>query len=227
MDKKERRKLIVTMVVRLSMWPVALGLLVLLPAGSLNYWEVYAYMGIMLVPMLGMMFYFLKTDPEFLVRRMKSREKEKAQRSFQALSFTLFIIGFVLPGLDRRFGWSEVPFWVVIIADVLIILGYLLVFKVFQQNSYAARTVEVEQGQKLISDGLYGLVRHPMYTGVIMMFIPVALALGSWWGLIPMALFPLTLVMRIRNEEKVLSEGLEGYMEYCDKVRYRLIPGIW
>lgn len=227
MDKKDRNKLIVTMLVRLSMWPMALGILVLLPAGSWNYWQVYAYMAIMMIPMLVTMFYFLKNDPEFLVRRMKSKEKEKEQKLFQLLSFPIFILTFVLPGLDKRFGWSEIPFWVVIVADVLIILGYLLVFKVFKQNSYVARTVEVEHDQKLITDGLYGLVRHPMYTGVIIMFVPVAPALGSWWGLIPMVLFPLTLVMRIRNEEKVLTEGLQGYKEYSERVRFRLIPGIW
>lgn len=227
MEKQERKQLIITMSVRMMMWPLAIGLMVLLPAGTLDYWQAYVYTAVMLTPMLWMMFYFLKKDPEFLVRRMKSREKEKEQKLFQVLSLPIFILAFVLPGLDKRFGWSEVPVWLVIAANIVLFLGYLLVFRVFQQNSYAARTVEVEEDQTLISDGLYGLVRHPMYTGVILMFLPVSLALGSFWGLIPMAIFPFLLVLRIKNEEKVLTEGLQGYREYCDKVRYRLVPGIW
>lgn len=227
LSPQEHRKLILTMLVRIAMWPVFLGLLVLWPAGTWKYWEFYAYMGTMMLPMLWGMFYFLRRDPEFLVRRMQSREKEKEQKSFQAISFVIFIVGFVLPGLDQRFGWSEVPLWAVLSADALILLGYLVVYRVFRQNSYAARTVVVEEAQELIKDGLYARVRHPMYVGVILMFVPAALALGSLWALIPMGLLPLTLVFRILNEEKVLKEGLEGYEAYCEKVRWRLIPGIW
>lgn len=227
MEKQDKKKLTKTIIARLMLWPIAIGVLVLLPAGTFDYWEAYVYAGIMLVSSIGMMLYFLKTDPELLVRRMKTKEKEKPQKIFQIVAFPIFILAYVLPALDKRFGWSEVPFWVIILSDVLIALGYVLVFAVFKQNSYAARTVEVEEGQELISDGLYGWVRHPMYIAALLLFLPVSTALGSWWGLVPMILFPAVLVLRILNEEKVLKEGLDGYNEYCQKVKYRLVPGIW
>ena len=227
MDRKEKRKLIRTMLIRLSFLPVFFGLLVLLPAGTWDFPELYIYLGVMLFPMLLVMFYFLKNDPQFLVRRMRSREKEKEQVLLQVANSLIFLAGFLLPGLDRLFGWSEVPFPLVLAADLLILLGYMIVFAVFRQNSYASRIVEVEEEQEVITTGLYRRVRHPMYSGVLLMFVLSPLALGSWWGLIPMAFIPLTLVIRILNEEKVLRQGLKGYGEYCEKTPYRLIPGIW
>jgi len=167
----------------------------------------------------------LRTDPEFLERRTKVKEKE--QVIFSILSTFIFLKGFIIPGLDHRFGWSNVPTYLTIFADVLILMGYLIIFFVFKQNSFASRIIEVSENQKIISTGLYAIVRHPMYIGVLIMFIPTPVALGSYWGLIPLALLPAFLVVRILNEEKVLSDNLNGYKEYCQKTRHRLIPFIW
>jgi protein-S-isoprenylcysteine O-methyltransferase Ste14 len=193
----------------------------------MNYWQVYAYFGVILVPMLFVLWYFLKNDPRFLERRTRVAEKEKEQKLIQWINLPIFISAFIIPGLDRRFGWSDVPVEVIIITDAVILGGYLIIFLVFRQNSYASRIIEINIGQKVITTGLYSLVRHPMYLGVLIMYLPTPLALGSYWGLIPMAFLPVSLVFRILNEEKVLSENLEGYNEYCLTTKYRLIPHIW
>jgi protein-S-isoprenylcysteine O-methyltransferase Ste14 len=223
----EMKALISKIIKRFSMVPVVLGLLTLAPAGTFDFWQVYVYIGILIIPMTFVLFYFLKNDPLFLERRTRSEEKEKTQKIIQIVFSFVFLSGFIVPGLDKRFGWSEIPVWIVLIADLIILLGYVLIFFVFRQNSYASRVVEVAESQKVISTGLYSFVRHPMYLGVLIMYIPTPVALGSWWGLIPMAGIPLALVLRILNEEKVLCRDLPGYTEYCKKTKYRLIPLIW
>lgn len=209
------------------MFPIVLGLFILVPAGTINYWQVYVYIAVLVVPMIFVLFYFLQNDPIFLERRTRAKEKEKVQIIIQIVFTFILLSGFVIPGFDKRFGWSDIPIYIVIVADIVILFGYLIVFFVFKQNSYASRVVEVEKSQKVISTGLYGFVRHPMYIGVIIMFIPTPVALGSYWGLIPMVTIPLAIVFRILNEEKVLCKDLPGYKEYCQKTRYRLIPFIW
>jgi protein-S-isoprenylcysteine O-methyltransferase Ste14 len=227
LTQNEFKSLVKTIIIRFSLIPVVIGLSVLVPAGTFNYWQVYVFIAVLVVPVIFVLLYFLKNDPLFLVRRTRAKEKEKEQTIIQIIFSFIFLSGFVIPGLDKRFGWSGIPVHLVIIADIVILLGYLLIFFVFNQNSYASRIVEVENNQKLISTGLYSIVRHPMYTGVIIMFIPVPVALGSYWGLIPVAAIPLALVFRILNEEKVLCKDLPGYKEYCLETRYRLIPFIW
>ena len=227
MTRREKKSLIRKILIRFSFLPLVLALLILLPAGTFNYWQVYLYCGILVVPIIFVLFYFLKNDPKFLERRTRAKEKEKQQIHIAMLSTLIFLAGFIIPGLDHRFGWTSVPMNIVLLADLIILLGYLLIFFVFRQNSYASRIIEVDEEQKVISTGLYGLVRHPMYVGVLIMYIPTPLALGSYWGLLPFALLPLSLALRILNEEKVLSENLPGYKEYCEKTRYRLIPYIW
>lgn len=227
MTNAEMKNLIRKIILRFSLVPVVLMLLILLPAGTFFYWQVYLYIAVLVLPMIVVLFYFLKNDPKFLERRTKAQEKEKIQKINQIVFSLIFFSGFVIPGLDKRFGWSEVPIHIVIITDLVILGGYLLIFTVFKQNSYASRIVEVENNQKVISTGLYSIVRHPMYIGVIVMYIPTPIALGSYWGLIPMATIPIALVIRIINEEKVLKRELPGYEEYCQKTKYRLIPYIW
>jgi len=227
LTKDEMSNLISKIVIRFSFLPIFLGVLILLPAGTINYWQVYVYLAVLVIPMLFVLFYFLRNDPQFLERRTRAKEKEKQQIIIQITFSFILLSGFIISGFDRRFGWSDIPFSIVLLADIIILLGYLIIFFVFKQNSYASRVVEVDKNQKVISTGLYGIVRHPMYIGVLIMFIPTPIALGSYWGLIPMATFPLALVFRILNEENVLRKELPGYKEYCQKIKYRLIPFVW
>ena len=222
-----KRELIRKMIVRFSFVPLFIFLFTLIPAGTLNYWEVYVYSGVLVVPMIFVLIYFMKNDPRFLERRTKGVEKEKEQKIIQMINLPVFIAAFIIPGLDQRFGWSDIPVTVILITDLVILSGYILIFMVFRENSYASRIVEIDQEQKVITTGPYRIVRHPMYFGVLIMYLPTPLALGSYWGLIPMALLPVALVLRILNEEKVLRENLPGYTDYCSKTRYRLIPYIW
>jgi len=206
---------------------VAVIIMFFLPAGTLDYWQAWVYIAVVCIPASFVVLYFLKTDPEFLERRMRMKEKETRQRMVITLSTIIFIISFLIPGLDRRFGWSNVPFDFVIAADVFVFLGYLLVILVFKENSYAGRTIEVDKGQKVISTGPYSIIRHPMYLGVMVMYLATPFALGSYVA-IPLFLTILPiLVFRIRNEEEVLRRDLPGYKEYCEKTRYRLLPFIW
>lgn len=198
-----------------------------LSAGTVHYWEAWVYMAILFIPMSFFAAYLLKYNPALLERRMKMREVEPQQRRIIAASIVVLCAACLLPGLDKRFGWSQVPVWLVIVADVGVLLGYLFYIITLRENEYAARTVEVEQRQQVITTGPYSLVRHPLYLSFILMFGFTPLALGSYWALIPVALLPLILVARILNEEKMLLEELPGYAEYCQKVRYRLVPGIW
>ncbi len=227
LTQQEMKSLIKKIIIRFSLVPIVLGLFILVPAGTINYWQVYVYIAVLVVPMIFVLFYFLQNDPIFLERRTRAKEKEKVQIIIQIVFTFILLSGFVIPGFDKRFGWSDIPIYIVIVADIVILFGYLIIFFVFKQNSYASRVVEVEKSQKVISTGLYGFVRHPMYIGVIIMFIPTPVALGSYWGLIPMVTIPLAIVFRILNEEKVLCKDLPGYKEYCQKTRYRLIPFIW
>jgi protein-S-isoprenylcysteine O-methyltransferase Ste14 len=171
--------------------------------------------------------YLLKNDPQLLERRMQMREREVAQRRIISLSYLYFLVAFTLPGFDQRWGWSDVPPLVVIAADLVVMLGYGIFFLVLRENQYAARTIQVEQGQRVISSGPYALVRHPMYLGVTLMYLASPLALGSYWALLPALLIVPILVARIINEEQVLERDLAGYREYKQLTRYRLLPGVW
>lgn len=204
-----------------------LAALFFIPAGTTDFWQAWLYMAVLLVPMVLVAAYFLANDPGFLERRFKMREKEKVQRGIQKLGVPLFLAGFILPGLDNRYGWSNVPFEWVIAADALVLLSYMAIFWVFKTNSWAGRTIRVEKGQKVISDGPYGVIRHPMYVAVAVMFLATPFALGSYIALVPFALYLPLLVVRILNEEEVLKRELSGYTEYCKKVKYRLVPGVW
>lgn len=199
----------------------------LLSAGTVAYWEAWVYVAILFVPMTLVLVYLFWKDPGLLERRMRAREREEAQGLIVKLgSFPYFLI-YLLPGLDRRFGWSEVPVAAVIIAGILILLGYGLFVLVLRENSYASRVVEVEEGQRVIATGPYAIVRHPMYAAVIVIFIATPVALGSWWALLPAPALVAFLVARIRNEEQVLLRELEGYSDYLEITRYRLVPGVW
>ena len=206
---------------------VLVGLFLFLPAGTLDYFGGWIFLGVLFVPMLILGIVLLVKAPALLEKRLNHREKEKAQKGVIALSGLMFPVSFILSALDFRFWWSEVPMWLTITASILFLTGYAMYAEVMRENAYLSRTVEVQQGQQVISTGLYGVVRHPMYLATLFMFLPIPLILGSFWGLLPMALYPTVIVIRILNEEKILTEGLEGYAEYKTKVGYRLIPFVW
>ena len=206
---------------------VVLPLLFFLPAGTIRYWEAWVYLALLLIPVFFVMRYLLKHDPVFLERRMRTREQQAPQKLVIKLSFLWFFLVFILPGFDQRFGWSDVPVVAVLAADLLVLLGYGVILRVFQENRYASRVVEVEKGQPVIQSGPYAIIRHPMYLGTALMYLATPVALGSWWALLPALLIVPILVLRILNEEKVLAEQLPGYRGYMQKTRYRLIPGVW
>jgi protein-S-isoprenylcysteine O-methyltransferase Ste14 len=198
-----------------------------IPAGTLAWWEGWVYLAILFIPMFFVFRWLLKNDPDLLERRMQMREREAAQRRIIAFSYLYFLLAFILPGLDHRFGWSDVPVLVVLAADVVVMLGYGLFVLVLRENRYAARTVQVEQGQQVIRTGPYAFVRHPMYLGVTAMYLASPLALGSYWALLPALLIVPILVARTLNEEKVLERDLPGYRDYQQTTKYRLLPPIW
>lgn len=212
---------------RFIMVPIFMGLMLFLPAGTLDYWQAWVYCGVVFIPAIFVVSYFLKKDPELLERRMRMREKEEKQKTIQIIGIIIFFIGFLIAGLDYRYHWSNVPVYLVIAANAIVLSGYIFVFFVLRENSYASRIIEVEKGQKVITTGPYAIVRHPMYLGVLMMYIFTPLALGSYWALpFFLPLLPL-LIYRLLNEEEVLLKELPGYKEYCQKTRYHLFPFIW
>jgi len=223
-DQKSFRRMVIT---RFTGLFIILGFMFFLPAWTFNYWQAWIYMLILVVPMIFIVRYLYKYDPELLKRRLRMRERQKTQKLIQAVLWPFFLLAYIIPGFDYRLHWSNVPLTIIIISEVLVLLSYLFIGQVFRTNSYASRIVEVEKGQKVITTGPYAIVRHPMYFGVFVMYVFSPLALGSYWALIPALLIVPILFIRIRGEEKELLENLEGYKEYVIKTKYRLVPGIW
>lgn len=203
------------------------GLLIFLPAGTLAYTYGWLFIALLFIPMLIAGFVMLAKSPEFLKKRLDAKEKQSAQKGVVAVSGLMFIIGFVVAGLDFRFGWSTVPAWVIIIASVLFVFAYALYAEVMRENAYLSRTIKVEQGQTVVDTGLYGIVRHPMYAATVLLFLMIPLVLGSWYALIAFAVYPAVIAVRLTDEEELLTRELPGYVEYKQRVKYRIIPFIW
>ena len=220
-------KLLIQALTKFILGVLLVGALLFLPAWTVSYPNAWLFLALLFVPMLIMGAVLLCKAPELLKKRLNNKEKLGAQKGVIALSGLMFPLGFVLSALDFRFGWSDVPLWLVIVASLLFLIGYGAYAEVMRENAYLSRTVEVQENQKVISTGLYALVRHPMYLATLLMFLPLPLILGSFWGLIPFGLYPVVIVIRILNEETVLTRELVGYAEYKTKVKYRLIPWIW
>ncbi len=220
-------KLLFNALTKYIMGIVLIGVLLFLPAWTLDYPGAWLFMALLFIPMLIMGIVLFIKSPSLLEKRLGNKEKEIAQKGAVALSGLMFPVGFILSALDYRFGWSSVPLWGVVTASVLFLLGYIMYAEVMRENAYLSRTVEVQENQRVIDTGLYSLVRHPMYLATLLMFLPMPIILGSLWGAIPFIFYPIIIVIRILNEEKVLEEGLPGYKEYKSKVRYRIIPLIW
>lgn len=213
--------------VRFGLAAPVLAAMFFVPAGTLDYWQAWVYLGILLLPMCLVVAYFLKNEPELLERRIRTKEKEPEQKAIIALSYPLFLATFLLPGLDRRFGWSSVPRWLVLAADIVVLAAYGMVFRVMRENRFLSRVVEVDQRQKVVTTGPYAALRHPMYAAVMPLYLFSPLALGSFWALLPAAFIPALLVARLLNEEKVLGRELAEYRKYARRVKYRLIPKVW
>ena len=222
-----RKKLLISGLTKFLLGAVMIGALLFLPAWTVRYPNGWLFMALLLIPTAIMGVVLLIKAPDLLEKRLSEKEKETAQKGVVALSGLMFLSAFILSALDFRFGWSVVPIWVVAIASVLFLAGYAMFAEVLRENAYLSRTIEVQEGQTVISSGLYGVVRHPMYLATLLMFLPMPLILGSFWALIPLAVYPVIIAVRILNEEKVLIEGLQGYEEYKTRVKYRLIPLIW
>lgn len=220
-------KLLLNALAKFLIGLLLVGLLIFLPAGTLAYPGGLLFLCLLFVPMLIMGIVMLARARDLLAKRLDAKEKQAAQKGVQSLAGLVFMAGFVLAGLDFRFGWSDMPLPVVIAASVIFLIGYALYAEVMRENAYLSRTVKVEEGQTVISTGLYGIVRHPMYLASVLMFLSIPLVMGSWYALIPFAFYPFLMIVRILDEEKLLTAELSGYEEYKRKVKFRLIPFIW
>ncbi len=203
------------------------GLLIFLPAGTLHYGKGWLLMGLLFVPMLIAGFVMFYKSPEFLAKRLDAKEKQATQKGVVAFSGLMFVAGFVVAGLDYRFGWSKMPLGVTIASCVLFLLAYALYAEVMRENAYLSRTIKVEKGQTVVDTGLYAIVRHPMYMATILLFLMMPVVLGSWYALIVFACYPVIIIIRLKDEEDLLTRELPGYAEYKQKVKYRILPFIW
>lgn len=203
------------------------GVLVFLPAGTFNYIGGQTFVALLFIPMFIMGVVMFIKAPDLLKKRLQSKEKENTQKGVVAVSSLIFLGGFIVAGLDFRYGWSNVSVIVQIIASALFLVAYALYAEVMRENAYLSRTIEVQENQKVIDTGLYGIVRHPMYMATILLLLMIPLILGSWWSFVIFLAYPVIIALRIKNEEQVLSAQLDGYAEYKQKVKYKIIPFIW
>lgn len=220
-------KLLIEALVKFTCGLLLVGLLIFLPAGTLAYTYGWLFVALLFIPMLIAGFVMLAKSPEFLKKRLDAKEKQATQKGVLAFSGLMFIAGFVVAGLDFRFGWSNMPSWVVTTASALFLVAYALYAEVMRENAYLSRTIKVEEGQTVVDTGLYGIVRHPMYAVTILLFLMIPLVLGSWYALIAFAFYPAIIIVRLKDEEELLTRELSGYAEYKQRVKYRIIPFIW
>lgn len=206
---------------------IIIALLLFIPAGTLNYWNAWLFIGILFIPMFMVGIILMIKNPDLLSKRLNSKENESEQKVLLLLGGIMFIGGFIVAGLNYRFQWMIIPKWMIIIATIIFLLAYILYAEVLRENMYLSRIIEVQENQKVIDIGLYGIVRHPMYVSTILLFLSIPLVLGSLVSFLIFLAYPVIIVKRIRNEEQVLERGLEGYSEYKNKVKYKLIPFIW
>ena len=219
-NKSKKNLFTVPIILTIFMW-----IILFIPAGSIKFWEAWIFWSGFSTITFFITFYFMKKKPEFLARRAKVKQTKESVKT--PLIFKVYYLGFVLPGIDFRFHWSNVELWIVISSNIIVFASYIFIFYVFKKNSYASTVIQVENEQNVISSGPYALVRHPMYLGMVIMSLFMPIALGSYISIIPMIfIIPITII-RIKNEEEMLLKNLNGYKAYCSKIKYRLIPFIW
>lgn len=204
-----------------------IGLLLFLPAGTFDFWQAWLFIGVLFVPMFFAGIVLMNRQPELLRKRLDAKEQQQEQKWVVALSGLMFIAVFVVAGLNRRFGWYMLPDWAVYIATAIFLVAYAMYAEVMRENVWLSRTVEVQENQQVVSTGLYGIVRHPMYAATLLLFLSMPLVLASPWSFVIMLIYIPIIALRIRNEEQVLERELKGYTEYKQRVRYKVIPFIW
>ncbi|MGI6259283.1 MAG: methyltransferase family protein [Anaerolineaceae bacterium] len=220
-------KLLIDAITKFTLGVVLIGLLIFLPAGTFSYFNGWLFMGILFVPMLLLGIVLVVKNPELLRKRLDAKEKQKEQSLVVKLSGLMFLAGFIVAALGYRFDWYILPKGVAIGASVVFLIGYLLYVEVLRENTFLSRTIEVQEDQKVVDTGLYGIVRHPMYSVTLLMFLSTPLVLGSIYSFLIFLAYPFLIIKRIENEEELLEQELDGYQEYKQKVKYRLIPFIW
>lgn len=206
---------------------ILVGVLIFLPAGTFAYWNGWLFMALLFVPMFVAGIVMMIKSPDLLKSRLNVKEKESQQKEVVAISGLMFLAGFIIAGLNYRYNWLVLPNAFVIVGSILFLISYLIYAEVLRENVFLLRTIEVKEGQKLVDTGLYGIVRHPMYTATIFLFLSMPLILGSLYSFLIFLVYPFVIVKRIKNEEKVLEKDLAGYKEYKEKVKFKLFPFIW
>lgn len=221
------KKLFAQAITRFISGIILIAVLLFIPAGTIHYWNAWLFMGVLFIPMFIVGTILMIKDPALLGKRLNTKEQESEQKNIIAFGGLMFIIGFIVAGLDFRFKWLVLPNWIVNVAAIVFLLAYIFYAEVLRENTYLSRTVEIQEDQKVIDTGLYGIVRHPMYSSTILLFLSIPFILGSLFSYVIFLIYPIIVAKRIKNEEKVLEEGLEGYTEYKKKVKYKVIPFIW
>lgn len=204
-----------------------IAILLFIPANTINYWNGWLFMALLFIPMFIAGIFMIIKSPDLLAKRLNAKEKESEQKQVVAVSALMFILGFIIAGLNYRYNWIAIPNFVVIISSIIFTLAYILYAKVLRENAYLSRTIEVQENQKVVDTGLYGIVRHPMYASTIILFLSMPLVLGSVISFLIFLIYPFIIAKRIKNEEEVLESELDGYAEYKKKVKYKVIPFVW
>ena len=221
------KKLFIQAIIKYILGVVSIGALLFIPACSFEYWNGWLFMGLLFIPMFIAGIILMIKNPELLRKRLNAKEKENEQKEVILFSGLMFLSGFIIAGLNYKYNWIEVPNIIVIISSILFIIAYILYAEVLRENTYLSRTIEVQENQKVVDTGMYGIVRHPMYAVTILLFLTMPLILGSIISFIIFLIYPFIIGKRIKNEEEVLEKDLKGYTEYKKKVKYKLIPFIW
>ena len=221
------KQLLIQAIFKTGSGAILMGLLLFLPTGTVHYWNAWLLLAILFLPMLVVGIVLMRKAPDLLRKRLNTKETESDQITVIIGSSAMFVSGFILAGLDFRIGWLPLPRWVSIAAAVVFLIAYALYVEVLRENAYLSRTVEIQENQKVIDTGLYGIVRHPLYSVTLLLFLSIPLVLGSLISLVVFLFYPFLIAKRIRNEEQVLEDGLAGYSEYKTRVKYRMIPFLW
>ena len=221
------KKLFLQAIIKFLLGFIMVGALIFIPAGTIKYWNGWLFMGLLFIPMFIAGIVLMIKNPELLRKRLNAKEKEAEQKEVVMLSGIMFLVGFIVAGLNFRFSWIILPNTVVIFASILFLVAYVLYGEVLRENTYLSRTIEVQKNQKVIDSGLYGIVRHPMYASTVLLFLSMPLVLGSIISFVIFLVYPIIIAKRIKNEEKVLEKNLTGYKEYKNKVRYKILPYVW